>query len=96
MKLFYMDDYKSCATPFRLGIKLNKECQYLNFDDTLYPELIDGLIYLTHNGFDICFSIIEVSYFKYFHEKATKKMQKKKYFVTLRVPPILVSNTIKV
>ena len=47
LKHFKMDDCNSCATPFQSGVKLTKECSYLEVDATLYWQLVDNLIYLT-------------------------------------------------
>ena len=48
---------------FQSGVKLNFECTTPLVDATLYHQLVDSLIYLTHNRLDISFVIIMVSRF---------------------------------
>ena len=48
-KRFNIDDYKLCAIPFQLGVKLTKECSFLKVNAALYQQLVSSLIYLTHS-----------------------------------------------
>jgi hypothetical protein len=50
---FNIADYKPCATPFQYGINLTKTCQTHAVDATLYQQLLDNLIYLTHSQTNI-------------------------------------------
>jgi hypothetical protein len=63
LNLFKMFDCKMCAIPFQLGIKLTKYCQSPKVDTTLYRQLVDNLIYLTHSLLDISFVVSVVSRF---------------------------------
>ena len=63
LKLFKMDESKSCATHFQLGIKLTKECESPRVDVTLYRHLVGILIYLSRNWLDILFVINVASLF---------------------------------
>ena len=63
LKCFKMDDCKTCATPFQLGLKLNKECSYPKVDTTLYRQLVSSVIYLTHSHLDLSFVVSVVSRF---------------------------------
>jgi len=49
LKRFNMDNYKSCATPLQSGVKLTKDCDSPKFNATLYQQLVESLIYLTHS-----------------------------------------------
>jgi hypothetical protein len=60
---FNMDDCKPCATPFQSGVKLTKTCQTPTVDATLYQQLVDNLIYLTHSRPNISFVVSVVSWF---------------------------------
>jgi hypothetical protein len=60
---FKMVDCKPCATPFQSGVKLTKTCQTPTVDATLYRQLVDSLIYLTHSRPDISFVVSVVSRF---------------------------------
>jgi hypothetical protein len=46
---FNMVDCELCATSFQFGVKLSKTCQSPKVDATLYRQLVDSLIYLTHS-----------------------------------------------
>jgi hypothetical protein len=46
---FKMAYCKPCATPFQTGVKLTKTYQTCVFDATLYQQLVDILIYLSHS-----------------------------------------------
>jgi len=56
-----MTNRNPCATLTYSGIKLNKYCQSPKFDATLYRQLFNSLIYITHNQPNISFSIGVVS-----------------------------------
>jgi hypothetical protein len=58
---FKMVDCNTYSTPFQSGVKLTKICQTPAVDVTLYLQLVDGLIYLTHSQPDISF-IVSVVY----------------------------------
>jgi hypothetical protein len=60
---FKMEYCKSCATPFHSGVKLSKTYQSPKVDATLYQQLVDSLIYLTHSRPDISFVVSVVSRF---------------------------------
>ena len=57
-----MDDYKACATPYQLDVKLTKDCKSPQVDETLYHWLVKSLIYLTHSQLDIPFAVSVVSH----------------------------------
>ena len=50
-----MDEYNPCKSLFYLDIKINKECDSLKLNATLYMQLVGSLIYLTHTLSDILF-----------------------------------------
>jgi hypothetical protein len=92
---FKMEYCKPCATPFQSGVKLSKTCQSPKVDATLYRQLVDSLIYLTHSRPDISFVVSVVSHLCRIPEKATGKLSKG-LFIISRVPLILVSNIVEV
>jgi hypothetical protein len=61
LKRFNMADCKPCATPFHSGVKLTKTCQTPIVNATLYRQLVDSIIYLTHSRPDISFVVRVVS-----------------------------------
>ena len=63
LKLFNMDDYKACVTPYKLGVKLKKYCGSPQVDATLYHQLVRSFIYLTHSQPYISFALSVVSCF---------------------------------
>ena len=63
LKRFNMDDYKACATPYQSGVKLTKDCESPQVDATLYSQLVENQIYLTHSRPDSSFVISVVSCF---------------------------------
>ena len=63
LKCFKMDDCKAHAMPFQSGVKLMKDCESPQIDATLYPRLVDSLIYLTLGQPDISFAVSVVSRF---------------------------------
>jgi hypothetical protein len=58
---FKMVDSKPCATPFQSGVKLTKTCQTPIVNATLYQQLVNSLIYLTHSRPNISFVVSVVS-----------------------------------
>jgi hypothetical protein len=58
---FNMVDCNPCATPFQFGLKLTKIRQTPIVDATIYRQLFDNIIYLTHNRPDITFFVSMVS-----------------------------------
>jgi hypothetical protein len=60
---FKMVDCKPCVTPFQSGVNLTKTCKTPTIDATLYRQLIDNLICLTHSRPDISFVVSVVSQF---------------------------------
>jgi hypothetical protein len=60
---FNMVDCKPCATPFQSGVKLTKTYQTPVVDATLYRQLVNNIIYLTHSRPDISFVVSVVSRF---------------------------------
>jgi len=60
---FKMVDCEPCATPFQYGFKLSKNYQSPKVDATLYRQLLDSLIYLTHSRPDISFVVSLFSWF---------------------------------
>lgn len=57
LKWFKMDDCKACATPYQLSVKLTKDYESPQVNETLYHRLVKSLIYLTHSRSDISFAI---------------------------------------
>jgi hypothetical protein len=60
---FKMVDHKPYATPFQYGINLNKTWKTPKFNATLYRQLVNIVIYLTHSRPDISFVVSMVSRF---------------------------------
>jgi hypothetical protein len=60
---FKMAYCKTCATPFQYGFNFIKTCQTSKFDATLYRQLVNRLIYLTHSRPNIFFIVSVVSHF---------------------------------
>ena len=58
-----MSDYKPAPTPIHSGVKFTIECTTPLVDATLYRQLVDSLIYLTHNRPDLSFTVSMVSRF---------------------------------
>ena len=75
---FKMDDCKSCATPFKSGVKLTKEYHSSEVDTTIYQQLVGSLIYLNHSRPDISFVVSVVSQFMQdpweSHQKVVKRI----------------------
>jgi hypothetical protein len=60
---FKMVDCKLCATPFQSGVNLTNTCQTIIVDATLYRQLVDNIVYLTHSQPNISFVVSVVSWF---------------------------------
>jgi hypothetical protein len=58
---FKMVDCNPYATPFQSEVKLTKTYQTPPVDATLYRQLVNNIIYLTHNCPDISFDVSMVS-----------------------------------
>lgn len=71
-----MDDYKSCATSFKSGVNLTKECSSSKVNATLYQQLVNNLIYITHSRPDISFFVHMVSWFMQNHRESYQKATK--------------------
>jgi hypothetical protein len=63
LKHFNMEDCKPCASPFQYGVKLTKTFQIPKVDATLYRQLVDSLIYITHSRPGIYFVVSVASRF---------------------------------
>ena len=63
LKLFKMDDCKSCATPYHSGVKLLKDYESPGLDATFYRQLANNMIYLTQGRPDPFFVVSMVSQF---------------------------------
>ena len=68
-----MEDCKSAPSPFQYGVKISATCTSPKVDATLYCQLVDSILYLTHSCPDLSFSIGHVSrYMKTPHEIHSK------------------------
>ena len=56
-----MEDRKPAPSPFQSGVKLSATCTSPKVDATLYCQLVDSILYLTHSCPDLSFSIGHVS-----------------------------------
>jgi hypothetical protein len=60
---FKMAYCKPCATPFHSRVNLTKTCQTPTINATLYRQLVESRIYLTHSRPEISFIVDVVSWF---------------------------------
>lgn len=58
-----MIDCKSMSTPIAPRLKLSKDMEGEDVDPTLYRQLDDSLVYLTHTRPNISFAVSVVSRF---------------------------------
>lgn len=63
LKKFKMEDYKPVGTPCAKGTKLLKDMKKPIVNGTLYIQLVESLIYLTHTGLDIMYITGLVSHY---------------------------------
>eukprot|EP00253_Pinus_taeda_P027213 PITA_27213 len=54
---FHMEECKAAPSPFQSGVKLSVSCTSLEFDATLYHQLVGKLLYLTHTRPDLSFAV---------------------------------------
>jgi hypothetical protein len=93
---FKMEYCKPCATPFQSGVKLTKTCQTPKVDATLYRQLVDSLIYLTHSRPDISFVVSVVSQVYAGPQRKPLERSQMNCSTISRVPLILVSSIVEV
>jgi hypothetical protein len=76
LERFHMIDCKSALTPFLLGVKLEDGGETPLVDNTLYRQLVEIFLYLTHCKLDLSYAVGTVSRFMQepheLHWKATK------------------------
>jgi hypothetical protein len=58
-----MEYCKSTPSPFYFGVKLTATCTSPEVDATLYCQLVDSLLYLTHTHLDLSFVVGLVSWY---------------------------------
>jgi hypothetical protein len=69
LHLFHMEDSKPTPSPFQCGVKLAATCTTLEFDATLYHQLVGSILYLTHTHPNISFDVGLVAfYFQKLHQ----------------------------
>eukprot|EP00253_Pinus_taeda_P002105 PITA_02105 len=75
---FHMEDYKPSPSPFKSRDKLSVTCNSLEVDATLYRQLVEKNLYLTHTRPDLSFVVALISQFMQnpheIHWKATKRI----------------------
>eukprot|EP00253_Pinus_taeda_P003502 PITA_03502 len=75
---FRMQDCKLATTPMELGLKLSAQSSSPLVDETLFRQLVGGLIYLTATRLDINFAVSYISRFmsspKAYHWIAVKRV----------------------
>lgn len=78
LRYFHMEDCKLAPSPFQFGVKLSLTCTSPKEDATLYRQLVDSLLYLTHSHLDISFVVgLVAQHMQHPHEnhwKAAKRI----------------------
>eukprot|EP00253_Pinus_taeda_P030298 PITA_30298 len=78
LRHFHMEDCKPAPSPFQSGVKLSVSCTSPEVDATLYRQLVEKLLYLTHTRPDLSFAVGLVARFmqnpRESHWKAAKRI----------------------